>query len=64
MLGAVEHRAKPGTDRDTMKKIAYVTKDYPNGVWSLPPFLQSGDADKYNAIGESDRMTLRFRKPA
>ena len=47
-----------------MKKIAYVTKDYPNGVWSLPPFLQSGDADKYNAIGESDRMTLRFRKPA
>jgi predicted methyltransferase len=39
------------------------TKDHPNGVWSLPPFLQSGDEAKYRAIGESDRMTLRFRKP-
>lgn len=41
------------------------TKDYPNGVWSLPPTLRGGDADrdKYVAIGESDRMTLRFRKP-
>lgn len=42
------------------------TKDHPNGVWSLPPSLRGGDADrdKYVAIGESDRMTLRFRKPA
>jgi predicted methyltransferase len=42
------------------------TKDYPNGVWSLPPVLRGGDVDKdkYLAIGESDRMTLRFRKPA
>lgn len=39
------------------------TKDYPKGVWSLPPFLRSGDAAKYQAIGESDRMTLKFRKP-
>jgi predicted methyltransferase len=41
------------------------TKDHPNGVWSLPPSLQGGDTDrdKYVAIGESDRMTLRFRKP-
>lgn len=38
--------------------------DHPKGVWSLPPFLQSGDAAKYLAIGESDRMTLKFRKPA
>jgi len=37
--------------------------DYPRGVWSLPPFLRSGDEEKYKAIGESDRMTLRFRKP-
>lgn len=37
--------------------------DHPNGVWSLPPSLRSGDEDKYKAIGESDRMTLRFRKP-
>jgi len=42
------------------------TKDYENGVWSLPPTLTNGevDRDKYVAIGESDRMTLRFVKPA
>jgi predicted methyltransferase len=41
------------------------TKDYPKGVWTLPPVLRLGDQDraKYEAIGESDRMTLRFRKP-
>lgn len=40
------------------------TTDHPKGVWSLPPFLQSGDEARYRAIGESDRMTLKFRKPA
>ncbi len=40
------------------------TKDNPKGVWSLPPFLQSGGEAKYCAVGESDRMTLKFRKPA
>ena len=41
------------------------TKDYPKGVWTLPPTLTEGahDRDKYLAIGESDRMTLRFVKP-
>ncbi|MEN5266140.1 methyltransferase [Stenotrophomonas sp. TWI587] len=41
------------------------TKDYPNGVWTLPPTNQhdAADAAKYQAIGESDRMTLRFVKP-
>lgn len=40
------------------------TKNYEAGVWSLPPVLRLGDKDreKYLAIGESDRMTLRFRK--
>ncbi len=40
-------------------------KDYPEGVWTLPPTLTLGDKDraKYLAIGESDRMTLKFRKP-
>ncbi len=39
--------------------------DYPKGVWTLPPRYAEGDVDraKYAAIGESDRMTLRFRKP-
>ena len=42
------------------------TKNYPEGVWTLPPVLRLGDVDraKYTAIGESDRFTLRFRKPA
>jgi predicted methyltransferase len=41
------------------------TKDYPKGVWTLPPTFALGDKDrdKYLAIGESDRMTLRFVKP-
>lgn len=41
------------------------TKDYPKGVWTLPPRLAEGDADRarYIAIGESDRMTLKFTKP-
>ncbi len=93
-LGVVDHRAKPGTDLDTMKKSGYLTEalvielatragfvldarsevnanpadtaDHPNGVWTLPPTNRhdAADAEKYRAIGESDRMTLRFRKPA
>ncbi len=41
------------------------TKDYPGGVWTLPPTLRMGgvERDRYLAIGESDRMTLRFVKP-
>jgi predicted methyltransferase len=49
------------------------TKDYPFGVWTLPPTRQSSaggpplsdlDRSKYDAVGESDRMTLTFRKPS
>lgn len=50
------------------------TKDHPFGVWTLPPTRNTApmgqpanpqfDRTKYEAIGESDRMTLRFRKPA
>ena len=41
------------------------TKDYDTGVWTLPPTLRKKDEDrdKYVAIGESDRFTLKFRKP-
>jgi predicted methyltransferase len=40
------------------------TKDYPKGVWTLPPSLAMGAVDraKYLAIGESDRWTLKFVK--
>ena len=42
------------------------TADHPNGVWTLPPTLRIDEAqrDRYRAIGESDRMTLKFVKPA
>jgi predicted methyltransferase len=42
------------------------TKDYKQGVWTLPPVLVEKEVDraKYLEIGESDRMTLRFVKPA
>lgn len=94
VLGVVEHRAKPGTDPEKMKKSGYLTEqvvidlatkagfvldarsevnanpkdtaDHPNGVWTLPPTNRhdAEDAAMYQAIGESDRMTLRFVKPA
>ena len=40
------------------------TKDHPEGVWTLPPSFRLGDVDreKYQAIGESDRMTFKFVK--
>ena len=50
------------------------TKDYPFGVWTLAPTRLTAprgqpavpgfDRAAYDAIGESDRMTLRFKKPA
>jgi predicted methyltransferase len=49
------------------------TRDHPFGVWTLPPIrraeqggrtLTAEERARYDAIGESDRMTLRFRKPA
>ena len=53
-VGASEVNANP---RDTA--------DWPEGVWTLPPRLRLGDQDRdrYLAIGESDRMTLKFVKP-
>lgn len=48
------------------------TRDHPFGVWTLPPVrrseqggrtLTAEERARYDAIGESDRMTLRFRKP-
>jgi predicted methyltransferase len=40
------------------------SKNYPKGVWTLPPSLRMKDVnkEKYLNIGESDRMTLLFRK--
>lgn len=59
--------------RSELNANAADTADHPAGVWTLPPTLryckkqqesqQATCFKKYRAIGESDRMTLRFRKP-
>ncbi len=51
--------------RSEVNANARDTKDYEKGVWTLPPTYREGEKDKakYAAIGESDRFTLRFRKP-
>lgn len=52
--------------RSDINRNARDTHDHPNGVWSLLPDLelpQGADRQKYAAIGESDRLTLKFRKP-
>ena len=59
---------KAGFELEEASEINANPKDtakHPKGVWTLPPSLSLGDKDKakYLAIGESDRMTLRFRKP-
>lgn len=52
-------------DRSEINANPQDTKDYEKGVWTLPPSLANKevDRDKYLAIGESDRMTLKFVKP-
>jgi predicted methyltransferase len=51
--------------RSEINANAQDSKDHPNGVWTLPPSNRHDpeDAQRYKAIGESDRMTLRFVKP-
>lgn len=58
-----------GFKLDARSEINKNPKDngnHPNGVWSLPPSLRGGEENReaFLAIGESDRMTLRFVKPA
>lgn len=51
--------------RSDINNNAGDTKDYEKGVWTLPPSLalKEKDRERYLAIGESDRMTLKFVKP-
>jgi len=65
----IEHARAAGfklAGRSELNSNPKDTKDYAAGVWALPPTLTGGDQDraKYVAIGESDRMTLRFVKPS
>ena len=64
----IEQAEKAGFKLAGRSEINANPKDqanHPAGVWSLPPTLRLGDQDreKYQAIGESDRMTLKFIKP-
>jgi predicted methyltransferase len=65
----IEHARAAGFElagRSEINSNPRDTKDYPKGVWTLPPTYAEGNTDRarYAAIGESDRMTLRFVKPA
>jgi predicted methyltransferase len=53
-------------ERSDMNRNSKDDHEHPEGVWTLPPSLALGDEEreKYVAIGESDRMTLKFVKPA
>lgn len=64
----IEHASGAGFElagRSEINANPLDTKDHANGVWALPPTLRGGEVDRarYLAIGESDRMTLKFRKP-
>ncbi|MGD7036027.1 class I SAM-dependent methyltransferase [Methylotuvimicrobium buryatense] len=52
-------------DRSEINANLKDSRDHPAGVWTLPPTLRLNEKDraKYLAIGESDRMTLKFVKP-
>jgi len=72
LVGAVEGRGFTLAAKSEINANPKDTKDYPFGVWTLPPTRRTPakgqptpagfDPAKYEAIGESDRMTLRFRR--
>ena len=64
LVAAIEAKGFKLEEASEINANANDTHDHPEGVWTLPPTLALGDqdADKYKAIGESDRMTLRFTK--
>ena len=65
VIGAAQKAGFRLAGRSEMNANPRDTKDYPKGVWALPPTLAYGDHDRarFLAIGESDRMALKFVKP-
>lgn len=65
VIGFAENAGFTLAERSEINANPKDTKDHPEGVWTLPPNLNLGEKDrqKYLAIGESDRMTLRLVKP-
>lgn len=66
VIAAIEKAGFKLADKSEINANPQDTKDYAGGVWSLPPTLSLGanNRDRYLAIGESDRMTLKFIKPS
>jgi predicted methyltransferase len=65
-IGMIESVGFKLLGRSEINANAADTKDYDQGVWTLPPTLRLGAAgrEKYLSIGESDRFTMKFEKPA
>jgi predicted methyltransferase len=65
VIGLAEKAGFKLAGKSEINANAKDTKDHPEGVWTLPPTLRLKDRDreKYLAVGESDRMTLKFIKP-
>jgi predicted methyltransferase len=65
-VGLAEKAGFKLVDKSEMLANPKDTKDWPKGVWTLPPTLALDDQDraKYVAIGEADNFLLKFEKPA
>ncbi|MEH2422979.1 MAG: methyltransferase [Nostoc sp.] len=65
VIAAVEKAGFKLVGKSEINANSKDTKDYPGGVWTLPPVLSQGQKDRqrFLTIGESDRMTLKFVKP-
>lgn len=66
VIAAAERAGFELAERSDVNANPRDTRDHPEGVWTLPPTLRLGDENREHwlSIGESDRMTLRFVKPA
>ncbi|WP_417451993.1 class I SAM-dependent methyltransferase [Kordiimonas sp.] len=64
LVAAIEAHGFKLVEASEMNANPKDEQNYEKGVWTLPPRLANGDTDKakYEAIGESDRMTLKFMK--
>lgn len=64
MIRLLEDAGFELVDKSELNANPKDSKDYPEGVWTLPPSYRLGDQDrdKYTEIGESDRMTMKFVK--
>ena len=64
VIGLAEKAGFKLVEKSDINANAKDTTDHPNGVWTLPPMSRGRlEPEKYLAIGESDRMTLKFVKP-